>query len=620
MMNDLLDEYFLNKLKNPATLGNCRFNPIQIKAYVALYLFYKAKQQGLSVLKPIYELIVRLKISDTIREVLFTYLTDYKELTFSEIQNITDSEIEILFKKTHLFYDYTNFYPKLFDLALSILQTNSEKEDKVTIFYQNPSIQDADIPEDFKNVTYQVFTNKQEERAFLILRHDIRDIKKQIQYESLDLKKSDVQVKDKYSKIFAFPPFFQKKTNDYLSHNTRLIGNIERCDEDKTVFYIQRVLDSMEKQGRAVVLVSNAFLTRNYSGFHKQIIDKMLLREVIHLPAGIIGTNNLMSSLLVFENNPFDYVSFVDARSFELLGNDNLKNTSPLIILEKYVTQEGWKKFSCFHGRNIPYKVIKENDYTLNLAFYKKEIVEYKTDGFIPLFVADSSYSGSNGSGHVSGVSFYHIESSVPEKPRKYFYTLEEEAIIFKCIQDKSSIKFYNEKVDPSQNSFLARFLRISDIQDNRIQDSMSYIVSMDRDLSEYELRARDVLIAKVLPVKTTMLAASDNRRIYPDGNFFIIRLKEDSELTPGYLKGYLESKAGKQQLEKLASGGSMLAITKGALERLEIPYKTRTEQEKYTRKYNEYENQIQQLQQQIQETKDKIEELLSSNDQNEGD
>jgi restriction endonuclease S subunit len=148
----------------------------------------------------------------------------------------------------------------------------------------------------------------------------------------------------------------------------------------------------------------------------------------------------------------------------------------------------------------------------------------------------------------------------------------------------------------------------------------MSYIVSMDSDLSQYELRPTDVLIAKVLPVKTVILSPMENQRIYPDGNFFIIRLKEDSELTPAYLKGYLESKAGKQQLEKLASGGSMLAITKGALERLEIPYKTRAEQEKYTRKYNEYENQIQQLQQQIKETKDKIEALLSSNDQNEED
>jgi restriction endonuclease S subunit len=251
----------------------------------------------------------------------------------------------------------------------------------------------------------------------------------------------------------------------------------------------------------------------------------------------------------------------------------------------------------------------------LNFAFYKENIKYTLDDAYFNLRVADSG-SGKEDSSHNSWAYNYYVNMPASSsEPRKHFYALGEEAVIFKCIQDKSSIKFYNEKVDPSQNSFLARYLRISDIQDNRIQDSMSYIVSMDRDLSEYELRARDVLIAKVLPVKTTMLAASDNRRIYPDGNFFIIRLKEDSELTPGYLKGYLESKAGKRQLEQLASGGSMLAVTKGALERLEIPYKLKEEQDKYNGKYAEYQNLLQQLQQQIQDTKEKMDNLISSDD-----
>lgn len=604
MMNDLLSDSIFKYLKNPYMPGNFRFYTQQMKSLAALYLFYMAKQQGLSVLSPIYELLVKLNASDEIKEVLIKYLFEHKEDNFSEIQDASLSVISALFKKVRLVYNYTNYYPEPFNLALNILQTNPEESEKVAIFYQNPAIQDITIPEDFKNFRYQVFTNKREEKDFLLLRREILQIERDLLYESIDLKNPEAQLTEKFSKIFAFPPIFQKRANDDWSYVGRFMGNIERGDEDKTIFYIQRVIDSLKENGKAVVLVSNAFLTRNYSAFHEQIIDKMILRRVIHLPAGIIGTNNLMSSLLVFEKNPipnFDGVRFVDARSFD-------------------IKHQEWNKISPAYDRNIPYEKIKKNDYNLNQAFYK-EFIEYTSaDASSNLWVADSG-SGKEDKSYNSWSQKYYVKLlASSSEPRKRFYTLGEEAVIFKCFQDKSSIKFYNEKVDPSQNSFLARYLRISDIQDNRIQDSMSYIVSMDRDLSEYELRARDVLIAKVLPVKTTMLAASDNRRIYPDGNFFIIRLKEDSELSPAYLKGYLESKAGKQQLEKLASGGSMLAITKGALERLEIPYKTRTEQEKYTRKYNEYENQIQQLQQQIQETKDKIEALLSSNDQNEED
>ena len=131
MMNDLLDNSTLKYLKNPDMPSNFRFYARQMKSLAALYLFYMAKQQGLSVQSPIYELLVKLNASDEIKEALIKYLFEHKEDNFSEIQDISLSVISALFKKVRLVYNYTNYYPELFDLALNILQTNPEEPEKV---------------------------------------------------------------------------------------------------------------------------------------------------------------------------------------------------------------------------------------------------------------------------------------------------------------------------------------------------------------------------------------------------------------------------------------------------------------------------------------------------------
>lgn len=617
MMNDLLDIRVVKYLNTPATSFPFRFDTRHVKTFAALYLFYKAKQQGLPVLNPIEELLVRVETSDTIKEILYTYLAEYKDNNFSDIADISDRSILHLFKFSQFNRggNYTSFQKRLFySIILSILDV--KPEDTVSVFYQNPIPLDYTIPDNYQNTSFYALANCKEDWDFLVLRQDLLNIQKQVNYLQADPKDKESPIPMQFSKIFAFPPVFQKRTNETLSRD-RFMCNTERGDEDNTIFYIQRVLDSLQDGGRAVILVSNAFFNRNYADFHKEIITQKKLIGVIHLPPMIImGSISLSSSLLVLEkgidrSDSYE-IKFIDTRSFENLGR---KDWDIFCMSDELDLVKDWNRSHPRHGAFIPAKRIAENNYNLNFAFYEKELkkdIYYQTPSInlsdIEDSVTDFLMAADSGPAYSTNAS------------NKSHFTLTQEAKIFKSIQDKTDIKFFDQNDSKAREAATGRYLRISDIQDNHIQDTMSYISTLGRDLREYELRPTDVLIAKVLPVKTVILSPLENQRIYPDGNFFIIRLKENSELSPAYLKGYLESKAGKQQLEKLASGGSMLAITKGALERLEIPYKTRTEQEKYIRKYNEYENQIQQLQQQIQKTKDKIEALLSSNDQNEED
>ena len=615
MMNDLLDIRVIRYLNTPTTSFPFRFDTRHVKTFAALYLFYKAKQQGFSASQSIQELLVRIKVSDSIREILYTYLTEYKDNNFSDIADISDNSIIHLFKLSMFLRsgNYTSFQKRLFyPIILSVLDV--KPEDSVSVFYQNPIPLDSIIPDNYQNTNFYALANCKEDWDFLILRQDLLNKPKKINYLQADPKDKTCQIPMQFSKIFAFPPVFQKRTNETLSRD-RFMCNTERGDEDNTIFYIQRVLDSLQDGGRAVILVSNAFFNRNYADFHKEIVSQKKLIGVIHLPPMIIsGSVSLNSSLLVLEkgidrSDSYE-IKFIDTRSFENLGQ---KEWDIFCMSDELDLVKDWNRSHPRHGDFIPAKRIAENNYNLNFAFYEKEL---KKD--ISYNVRRTKYANIED----SVTDFLMVAEPIPTYSTnasvKSHFTLAQEAKIFKSIQDKTDIKFYDQNDSKAQEAATGRYLRISDIQDNHIQDTMSYISTLKRDLREYELRPTDVLIAKVLPVKTVILSPLENQRIYPDGNFFIIRLNEASELSPAYLKGYLESKAGKRQLEKLASGGTMLAVTKGALEKLEIPYKTRAEQSVYIKQYKKYENQIQQLQQRIQETKDKMEALLAARDSEE--
>ena len=607
MMNDLLDIRVIRYLNTPTTSFPFRFDTRHVKSFAALYLFYKAKQQGFSASQSIQELLVRLKVSDTIREILYSYLAEYKDNNFSDIADISDYSIIHLFKLSMFLRsgNYTSFQKRLFyPIILSVLDV--KPEDSVSVFYQNPIPLDSIIPDDYQNTNFYALANCKEDWDFLILRQDLLNKPKKINYLQADPKDKTCQIPMQFSKIFAFPPVFQKRTNETLSRD-RFMCNTERGDEDNTIFYIQRVLDSLQDGGRAVILVSNAFFNRNYADFHKEIVSQKKLIGVIHLPPMMImGSFSLNSSLLVLEkgidrSDSYE-IKFIDTRSFENLGQ---KEWDIFCMFDDLDLVKDWNRSHPRHGDFIPAKRIADNNFNLNFAFYEKELKKdiyysIKLSDIEDLMVAEP-------------IPTYSTNASV-----KSHFTLAQEAKIFKSIQDKTGITFFDQNDSKAREAATGRYLRISDIQDNHIQDTMSYISTLGRDLREYELRPTDVLIAKVLPVKTVILSPMENQRIYPDGNFFIIRLNKDSGLSPAYLKGYLESKAGKQQLEKLASGGTMLAVTKGALEKLEIPYKTRAEQSVYIKQYKKYENQIQQLQQQIQETKDKMEALLAAKDSEE--
>ncbi len=152
----------------------------------------------------------------------------------------------------------------------------------------------------------------------------------------------------------------------------------------------------------------------------------------------------------------------------------------------------------------------------------------------------------------------------------------------------------------------------MTDIVDNRITDTMSYIENPNSDFDKFRLTERDLIISKTAaPAK---IAVPEDKNLYPSANFFIVRLNEDSRLNRYYLKCYLESEGGMKLLKMLQSGGSLPAFTKGNLENLEIPYKSKQDQDILEQKYREYENTILKMEKEICLARKSQKKLISDN------
>ncbi len=376
-----------------------------------------------------------------------------------------------------------------------------------------------------------------------------------------------------WNRIYAFPPFYQKAVGNKETSNIKLVQNVQRGAEDHTGDFIQEVLRGLCMEGKAVIMVSNSLFTRNYAELQKRLIADRSLIKVINLPFGAVYPKNVSASLLVFYEGIDNYVDnegvlFVDLRAFasgQSEWSESQKTFEKLNERDKSVIKRivwsGHSEYSQF----VTYEEIVKADYNLNSNFY----------------IGNASMADEH-------------------KP----FVLGNEAQIFRGVQDKQGGCHLVLDEDPSacaekyECSYWPRYLRISDIQSSRIQNTMLYIVDGEDHVDKkFRLRIGDVVISKTaLPMKFALFVRDDDDPVFPAGNIFVIRMNEGSKLNPFYLKSYMESEEGNVKLLSLSSGSALVSFTKEGLSRFEIPYLSPIAQAELEEDYMYYEDEIKRL------------------------
>lgn len=137
--------------------------------------------------------------------------------------------------------------------------------------------------------------------------------------------------------------------------------------------FVQHMLYSLAENGRMATILPHGVLFRGSSEakIRKQIIDMNLLDAVIGLPEGLFYGTGIPACILVMKNNrKREDILFIDASGeehYEKGKNQNKLREEDLVkIVETYESYATEDKYSYVAKR----KVIKENDYNLNIPRY----------------------------------------------------------------------------------------------------------------------------------------------------------------------------------------------------------------------------------------------------------
>lgn len=577
MKNDEYCNFLLDKFETYG-LTNTNYENIseeKIGAFIFLYLLFSAREQGKSVSKNLKELFFSVSIPEDLRKKIEPYINESEDFAEINLDRYSQTTIRGIFFRTCCAIKGKFSVTKITEHLWWIIDCflNVSEKDSFADFYSDENYSyHLFVEKKITNITF--FNPDTESWIFNRISHELTGL---VYYEKCineDVTNDSFNPGKKYNKIFAFPPIYQKANNIKSPNNVRYVQNVQRTTEDKTETLINKVINSLEDGGRAVVLVSNALFTRTYSDYQNKLVKDKYLTYIINLPLGTIYPKNINASILVFNKTTDNKgIHFVDLRSFGP-SQDTLRHFENVF---QYVNQELvldlLQSTKSEYSRFVNYEEIINKDCDLNNSTY-------------------------------IGIDFNNIniniiaEELLSYENKREKFILGKEAVIFRGLQDTSVIN----EIDPStldpQEVFSSRLIKITDIVDNRITDSMAYIEDVNKSFEKFKLTERDIIISKTTtPIK---VAIPDDKNIYPAANFFIIRINEDSELNRYYLKCYLESKEGLKQLKRLDSGGALPSFTKGNLEKIEIPYMKKIDQHILEQKYQDYENKILKMEMEI--------------------
>ena len=137
----------------------------------------------------------------------------------------------------------------------------------------------------------------------------------------------------------------------------------------------------------------------------------------------------------------------------------------------------------------------------------------------------------------------------------------------------------------PSSSTGNAKFLRISDIKNNSVDwPSVPYCTIQDSDIPKYQLKNRDILIARTGGTigKTYIISRLDKVAVFAS---YLIRVVPCYDVNEKYLKIFMESPFYWQQLKKYSQGTGQPNVNGKSLSKLILPFPPLAEQQRIVQK-----------------------------------
>lgn len=232
-------------------------------------------------------------------------------------------------------------------------------------------------------------------RLNLILNNLVHSIQNIIQGNTIlhPYHKDDDGSLTKFDYIVSNPPFkldysdYRDDLDTKENHERFFAGipNILKKDKDKMTIYllfIQHIMFSLSKNGKAAVVVPTGFITAT-SGIEKKVrqklVDNRMLAGVVSMPSNIFATTGTNVSILFIDKNNKGDVVLIDASHLGETVKEGKNQKTVLTAIEEQQIIVTFNNKKAIEGFSVvvSYDEIKQKNYSLSAGQYFEVKIEY---------------------------------------------------------------------------------------------------------------------------------------------------------------------------------------------------------------------------------------------------
>lgn len=292
------------------------------------------------------------------------------------------------------------------------------------------------------------------------------------------------------------------------------------------------VMEHMPENGLAWMLVNNNALTcKQDQAVREYMLEKGYIETVISMPPKFIEGTAIRTSLVGMRKCHHDGVRFIDAMEMSVKGR---------------------------RQNDIDYKVLEEVIMGLNsnIEFSTTLSYEFLKNNSLPL-----------ASENVMSISESEYDTNCSDLPK-------EKVAMKDLVKIKRTVPLTAKQLDAitSNEPTGKYYMRLGDIQNGMISDKLTPTSAKLEDYDRYWLKNEDVLLSKLgtPDFKTAIVEIEGDEHILPIGNIYILR-PDKAKIEPYYLKYYLDSRIGREIINSLVTGDSVVMLTADSLKKMEI-------------------------------------------------
>ncbi len=319
-------------------------------------------------------------------------------------------------------------------------------------------------------------------------------------------------------------------------------------------------IKSITKSGKAVAIVTGGQLTHKTSIHARKVMcDNRYIEGIIRLPDKVYESTWVNPYIIILGHGNKN-IKFLDASSY--FTPDRIKGKRLNVLSDEMVSLIMKKYNNKKEVSIVSLKEISENDYNLSPARYikrsKEKVHSIELDKYIKSIKRGMTISASE------------MDKLISDEPEG-----------MKCILPSSIT-----------NGVIDSKLYYNGVIKNNCKNIASY---------------NDILISKT--GNPFRIAKADDSYLCV-GNTYILSLNTD-EISPEYVKCYLSSKQGQEELTRYASGSGTLMITVENLSKIHIPIYDEKKQKELNRKSKEIIADLEKYYKQLADTKEEIDSLF---------